>query len=228
MIITGISRYGEKGSRYKVEVDGEYWYILADTLIVDFHLRKGLQVDQAFLDEVRTAADYRRGRERAFYLLEEREHTKDELTRKLSRSVGWEMAEKIADEMESLGLMKEDEYALRYAQYLSETKHFGRRRIVQEMMKKGFSRESIDAATGEVESDQEAIEELAYKKYGRALLNEMESGEEAQVSGFNRGGFSKGENRAIQGLMRLGHGFGEARAAVEAVKERLRQELEED
>ena len=31
MIITGISRYGEKASqkrpRYKIEVDGEYWYI---------------------------------------------------------------------------------------------------------------------------------------------------------------------------------------------------------
>ena len=45
MIITGISRYGEKASqkrpRYKIEVDGEYWYILSDVLIADFHLRKG-------------------------------------------------------------------------------------------------------------------------------------------------------------------------------------------
>ena len=135
MIITGISRYGEKASqkrpRYKIEVDGEYWYILSDVLIADFHLRKGMEVDEAFLQKVREAADYRKGRERAFYLLEEREHTRDELTRKLARSVGFETAGKIAGEMESLGLIREDAYAARYAQYLSETRRYGLRRIVQ-------------------------------------------------------------------------------------------------
>ena len=171
MIITGISRYGEKASqkrpRYKIEVDGEYWYILSDVLIADFHLRKGMEVDEAFLQKVREAADYRKGRERAFYLLEEREHTRDELTRKLARSVGFETAGKIAGEMESLGLIREDAYAARYAQYLSETRRYGRRRIVQEMMKKGFSRDTIDGALTGIETDEDALEALAFKKYGR-------------------------------------------------------------
>ena len=76
MMITSITRYGDKGNRYRVDVDGEYWYILADTLIMDFHLRKGKEVTEEFLTEVRAAADYRKGRERAFYLLESREHSK--------------------------------------------------------------------------------------------------------------------------------------------------------
>lgn len=232
MIITGISRYGEKASqkrpRYKIEVDGEYWYILSDVLIADFHLRKGMEVDEAFLQKVREAADYRKGRERAFYLLEEREHTRDELTRKLARSVGFETAGKIAGEMESLGLIREDAYAARYAQYLSEIRRYGRRRIVQEMMKKGFSRDTIDGALTGIETDEDALEALAFKKYGRALRAELEAGEEAEPSGFNRGGFTKAENRAIQGLMRLGHGFSEARAAVEAVEEAIREEMEEE
>lgn len=230
MTITGISRYGEpsahKRPRYKIEVDGAYWYILSEDLVARFRLRKGMVVDEAFLHKLREAADYRKARERAFYLLEEREHTKDELARKLARHAGWETARKVADEMESLGLIREAAYAARYAQYLSESRHFGRRRIVQEMMKKGFSRADIDGALEDAGTDEDSLTALAMKKYGRALRAELEAGEEAEISGFNRGGFTKAENRAIQGLMRLGHGFSEARAAVLAVEEAIREEME--
>ena len=232
MTITGISRYGEpsahKRPRYKIEVDGAYWYILAEDLVARFRLRKGMEVDEAFLQKLRDAADYRKARERAFYLLEEREHTKDELARKLARHAGWETARKVVDEMEALGLIREEAYAGRYARYLSESRRFGRRRIVQEMIKKGFAREDIDGALEEIESDEDALTALAVKKYGRALRVELEAGEEAEMSGFNRGGFTKAENRAIQGLMRLGHGFSEARAAVLAAEEAIREEMEEE
>mgnify|MGYP005769350893 FL=1 len=96
------------------------------------------------------------------------------------------------------------------------------------MMKKGFSRDTIDGALTGIETDEDALEALAFKKYGRALQAELEAGEEAEPSGFNRGGFTRAENRAIQGLMRLGHGFSEARAAVEAVEEAIREEMEEE
>ena len=152
MIITSITHYGDKGNRYKIDVDGDYWYILADTLIMDFHLRKGMEVDEAFLQKVREAADYRKGRERAFYLLERREHTRAELSQKLSRHIDRETAKKIAVEMEELGLIRENAYAKRLAAYLSETRHQGPRRIYQELMKKGFAREDIDEALAEMAS----------------------------------------------------------------------------
>ncbi len=218
MIITSIVRYGDKGNRYKVDVDGNYWYILADTLIMDFHLRKGMEVDEQFLEKVRVAADYRKGRERAFYLLESREHTKSELTQKLSRHIDRGTAEKIAAEMESLGLIHETAYAKRLAAYLSETRHQGPRRIYQELMKKGFSRADIDAALESIEADEDALIALVRKKYARYLIADDE-----ELSGWSRG-YSKGKNKAIQGLMRLGHSFGESLAAVEAVEAELMEE----
>ena len=222
MIITSITHYGDKGNRYKIDVDGDYWYILADTLIMDFHLRKGMEVDEAFLQKVREAADYRKGRELAFYLLERREHTRAELSQKLSRHIDRETAEKIAVEMEELGLIRENAYAKRLAAYLSETRHQGPRRIYQELMKKGFAREDIDEALAEIETDEDELVAFVRRKYARALSQTDE-----EESGWSRG-YSKGKNRAIQGLMRLGHSFGESLAAVETVEAELSQEDAQD
>ena len=72
-----------------------------------------------------------------------------------------------------------------------------RRRIVQEMMKKGFSRDTIDGALTGIETDEDALEALAFKKYGRALQAELEAGEEAEPSGFNRGGFTQGPKTGL-------------------------------
>ena len=223
MIITSITKYGDKGNRYRIDVDGEYWYILADTLVMDFRLRKGMIVTEELLGEIRAAADYRKGRERAFYLLESREHTKSELATKLARNIDWETARKIADEMESLGLIHETDYARRLAQYLSSVKHHGGRRIYQELMKKGFSGSDIQAALDEIETDEDELTALVRKKYARYL---QPSDEEEEPSGFHRG-YSKGKNKAIQGLMRLGYSFGESLAAVERVEAELADEQQD-
>ena len=222
MIITSITRYGDKGNRYRIDVDGEYWYILADTLVMDFRLRKGMSVTEELLGEIRAAADYRKGRERAFYLLESREHTKSELAAKLARNIDWETARKIADEMESLGLIHETDYARRLAQYLSSVKHHGSRRIYQELMKKGFSGSDIQSALDDIETDEDELTALVRKKYARYL----QLADEEAPSGFHRG-YSKGKNKAIQGLMRLGYSFGESLAAVERVEAELAEEAQE-
>ena len=222
MIITSITKYGDKGNRYRIDVDGEYWYILADTLVMDFRLRKGMAVTEELLGEIRAAADYRKGRERAFYLLESREHTKSELAAKLARNIDWETARKIADEMESLGLIHETDYARRLAQYLSSVKHHGSRRIYQELMKKGFSGSDIQSALDDIETDEDELTALVRKKYARYL----QLADEEEPSGFHRG-YSKGKNKAFQGLMRLGYSFGESLAAVERVEAALAEEAQE-
>ena len=222
MIITSITRYGDKGNRYRIDVDGEYWYILADTLVMDFRLRKGMAVTEELLGEIRAAADYRKGRERAFYLLESREHTKSELAAKLARNIDWETARKIADEMESLGLIHETDYARRLAEYLSSVRHHGSRRIYQELMKKGFSGSDIQQALDDIETDEDELVALVRKKYARYL----QPADEEEPSGFYRG-YSKGKNKAFQGLMRLGYSFGESLAAVERVEAELAEETQE-
>ena len=89
-------------------------------------------------------------------------------------------------------------------------------------MKKGFAREDIDEALAEIETDEDELVAFVRRKYARALSQTDE-----EESGWNRG-YSKGKNRAIQGLMRLGHSFGESLAAVETVEAELSQENAQD
>ena len=124
--------------------------------------------------------------------------------------------------MESLGLIHETDYARRLAQYLSSVKHHGSRRIYQELMKKGFSGSDIQSALDDIETDEDELTALVRKKYARYL--QLADGEEP--SGFHRG-YSKGKNKAIQGLMRLGYSFGESLAAVERVEAELAEEAQE-
>ena len=54
MKITAIEK--NKGSRYTIYVDDDYWYILDYELIVMNGLRVGLECDEAFLEDLREQA----------------------------------------------------------------------------------------------------------------------------------------------------------------------------
>ena len=208
MKITALTKM--KGTRWRVDVDDEYWYILDAELILQYGLKTGLEVEEDFLQEVKDAAERRKARERAFYLLESREHSKKELVDKLSRSVSYEIAEETAQHMEELGLIHEDAYARRLAEYLTNVKKRGPRRVRLEMRQKGIPEELIDAALEELEPEEDLLTDLVRRRYARYLGDE------------------KGRNRTLQALMRLGHSYYDALAAVETVKEELEDESEEE
>ncbi len=206
MKITDIAK--KKGTRWQVDVDDAYWYILDAELILSYGLKTGLEVDEEFLAEVKEAAERRKARERAFYLLEGREHSKKELVDKLCRSVSYEIAEETALHMEELGLIHEDAYARRLAEYLINVKKRGERRVRMEMRQKGLDEELIDAAIDAVQPDEELLTALVRKKYARYLGDE------------------KGKNKVVQALVRLGHSYYDALEAVEIVEEELEAEDE--
>lgn len=206
MKITALTK--SKGTRFRVDVDDEYWYILDAELIYQFGLKTGLEVEEEFLEEVKNAAECRKARERAFYLLESREHSKKELIDKLCRSVSYEIAEETAGRMEELGLIHEDAYARRLAEYLVNVKKRGPRRVRLEMRQRGIPEDLIDAALEEAEPKEDMLEELVRRKYARYLGDE------------------KGKNKVLQTLMRLGHSYYDALSAVETVENELTEDEE--
>ena len=48
MVITDI--FKKQGTRYQIEVDGEYWTILDVEIVADFHLKKGMEVTEGLQD----------------------------------------------------------------------------------------------------------------------------------------------------------------------------------
>ncbi|MGN1417776.1 MAG: regulatory protein RecX, partial [Acutalibacteraceae bacterium] len=91
-------------------------------------------------------------------------------------------------------------------------KGFGKRRIVQELYKKGIDREIIDEVTEELEFCSDDLCDILERKYGKYLDTE------------------KGINRAFNGLVRMGYSYGEIKQALEERSSRADEDefLKED
>lgn len=210
MKITSITK--KNGTRWQIEVDDEYWAILDAEIIVNQHLKVGSELTEERMEEILRAADFRRARERALYLLDYRDHSRGEIVEKLSRNVDRGIAEEVADKLCELGLIDDGTYAKKLARHFLLTKKYGARRAEFEMRRKGIDGRLAAEAVAEVEPDEDLLEELALKKYGRYLEDDPDG---------------KGRDKAIRGLMRLGHGYYEAEAAVDAAAARLEADIDE-
>lgn len=210
MKITSITK--KNGTRWQIEVDDEYWAILDAEIIVNQHLKVGVELTEERMEEILRAADFRRARERALYLLDYRDHSRGEIVEKLSRNVDRGIAEEVAAKLCELGLIDDGTYAKKLARHFLLTKKYGARRAEFEMRRKGIDGRLAAEAVAEVEPDEDLLEELALKKYGRYLEDDPDG---------------KGRDKAIRGLMRLGHGYYEAEAAVDAAAARLEADTDE-
>lgn len=168
MRITSITR--KSGTRYTVEVDDAYWYIVDEEILSSCHLRRGMEVDEEFLQQVKRRAEERRAREYAFHLLEVRDYAEKELYDKLCRHVSKETAAMTVAKMIELGLLDDERYAAKLAEFLLTQKKFSRRRALYEMQRRGVSREQAELALEAVEvTPEEQLRALIEQKYLRRL-----------------------------------------------------------
>ena len=129
------------------------------------------------------------------------DNSRRELTRKLvSKGHKPEYAEAALNKLEEYGYIND----LRYAQYmvdrLSQTKKMSKRGIRSELLQKGVNRDIVEQILEETEFDPvEDITALIQKKYVRYLDSE------------------KGIKKIISALQRLGYGWSDIQAALNAV-----------
>ncbi len=205
MQITAIEKAGgsRSGNRYTVFVDGEYWYILDLEIILKNSLKPGREIDGEELEEIRVQAERRTARERAYYLLEYREHSKKELYDKLLKSSRPEIAGEIVALMEEQGLLDDARCARNLARHYLEDKKWGRRRALLEMRRRGIEASLAEEALEDCEVDSRAhIRAIVERKYLSALSE-----------GY------KGRQRVIAGLARLGYEWDDIHAVLSEYRE---------
>ena len=104
--------------------------------------------------------------------------------------------------MEELGLIDDEDYARRLAQSLFGGKHFGARRVKQELRRKGIADDVIEAVLAEFSTDRDEAEEniraILERKYPGAWTDEMV------------------RRRAVAALQRYGYGVEEIFSVLNA------------
>lgn len=153
--------------------------------------REGQDITEEQLNTLLTASRYNRARERALYLLGLRDYACKELEQKLYTEADPDTAAAVVERLRQVGLLDDERYAARLARSLSEVKHYPRRRIEQELHRRGISSVLAQDAVSALEGEdfQQALALLEKKYYNK--LDDPDSRRRVTAA-LARRGFSYG------------------------------------
>lgn len=173
MRITEISAY--KGSTMCVIFDTDERVYINEKILAEYNLKEGMNVPAEAVEEIVSANDYRRARERALYLLDGRDYSFVELYEKLEKNYSEEICLKVCKYLAELKLIDDRRYAASLARQLFEVKRVGMFKAKQELKRRGLSDSIIEEAVEPYDDEEESfsrLEELVERKYERYLTDE--------------------------------------------------------
>lgn len=187
-----------KGETLRIDFDGRDPIFVNTSVVYDLGLKEGSELDEKDIEGAILKNDYRRARERALYLLDERDYGYVEMFRKLERNYSEDICYKVVNSLAEAGLIDDRRYARKCAEYYLVTKARGKYRAKEELKRRGIPEELIEEAMAEFTEDNlSRLGELIEKKYARKLSEE--------------GGLKK----VKAALARQGFGFDEINKALE-------------
>ena len=190
-----------KNNKVQLLLDGEY-AMTADSDFVAFSgLYDNMILDDEALTDLQGKVNARRAFNKASDLLALRDHSEKELLQKLRQKGFADGAEEAMEKLKSYGYLDDSRFALRFAQELQRVKHYGKKRIEQELYRKGVSRDVVSDTLEQLSFDEDALTALIERRYLRQLDNE------------------KGVQKTVAALQRMGYSFGEIRDALQKVQE---------
>ena len=188
-----------KGDKIHVSVDEQYAFTVDEVYFYSLNLKENTELTVEELSEITLKAGERRAYNYAVSLLSRREHTVKEIVEKLKRKGYGQFADKTTDRLMNEGYLSDERFAKLYVRELINLKGYGRRRIKDELFRKGISRETADEVLAETEFPDSRLRDVIEKKYLRYLNNE------------------KGIQKTINALLRLGYSYGEIRDALREI-----------
>ena len=197
MVITKIAAI--KGNDCGVWIDGHQRLTVAAEVVYEEGLQPGMEIDDAYLTALAHKADLAAAKSKAMDLLGVRDYCFAELVERLRRRFDEPTAAAAASRMEELGLVSDAGYAEKYARELMR-RGCSLRRAAYDMRGRGLSAEVVDEALAPyADSEQDRIEAVVRKKYGRKLSGS--AGQRGVQAALARQGFAYEDIRAV--LLRL-------------------------
>lgn len=174
---------------YKLTVDAVFWYGLG--------IKNKSEIDEDAFNELAETILSRRAYNKAIELLSRREHSRKEITEKLNQRGYQAVSDSVADKLTEKGYLDDERFAAMYAGELKSRKSMGKRRIKQELLRKGIDRNITENVIENIEEDPtEEIIDIIKRKYPKYNLDE------------------KSKTRATNGLIRLGYSFSDIKNAL--------------
>lgn len=185
-----------KGETLRVDFDCREPIFINSSVVSSLGIRSGITMTDEDIEEAVSKNDFRRARERALYLLDERDYGYVEMFKKLENNYSEDICYEVVNDLSRLGLIDDRRYAQKCAEYFLTRKLWGKYRAREEMRRRGIPSELIDEALEEYdEGSDDRLRELIEKKYARKLADE--NGVNKVKAALARQGFSYDEIKRV-------------------------------
>ena len=190
MIVTKVELVSK--NRYKVEVDGEFAFVLYRRELSHYQIREECEVSEESFEQIKKEVIIKRAKLRAMHLLNDMDRTESQLRTKLRQSCYTEdVVEAALAYVKSFGYIDDLDYAKRYIQNRQNQK--SKRELYAQLVGKGIERELIELAmeecyTGEDDEIEAIRQSAAKRKYHFRDATREE--QQKQMAYFMRKGFS--------------------------------------
>lgn len=185
-----------KGETLRVDFDCREPIFINSSVVSSLGIRSGITMTDEDIEEAVSKNDFRRARERALYLLDERDYGYVEMFKKLENNYSEDICYEVVNDLSRLGLIDDRRYAKKCAEYFLTRKLWGKYRAREEMRRRGIPSELIDEALEEYdEGSDDRLRELIEKKYARKLADE--NGVNKVKAALARQGFSYDEIKRV-------------------------------
>ena len=167
-IITDLKQGVKNPNRVNVFVDGKFSFSLDVSQVVDFHIKKGMEIDAEQLAKYKKASEFGKLYQRAleWVLLRPRSEreTNDYLYKKIyEKKLDKQYINLIIEKLKNKKYLDDFKFAEWYVENRFVKKGISRKRLAMELMKKGISAEIIDDVL-DARNDEEEILKIIAKK----------------------------------------------------------------
>jgi regulatory protein len=173
--VTQISEHPRKPGRYIVDVDGREFAVVNFEVLTETKTKIGVVVDDARAAQLREANDVVETYDRALNLLAFRARSARELGRRLmDKGASAACTEKVIEKLREVGLIDDADFARQVARS-KVSGGASRRRVHQELFKRGVARDVADEAVTEVLEDQNVDMVAVAERIARKRLPSLAS-----------------------------------------------------
>ncbi len=190
-----------KGDKIHILIDGEYKFTVDKTYFALLGLYQNKEINDKELENIAEKIENRRAYNQAVSYLSRRDHSEKELLLKLRQKGYADSAEYAVEKLKKDGFVDDERFSRMYVRELIALKKYGKRRIEQELYKKGVSRDIISLVLEETEFGENDLCDIIRRKYYRYLSDE------------------KGVKRTVNALLRMGYSYSEIRTALKEFSE---------
>jgi regulatory protein len=173
--VTQISEHPRKPGRYIIDVDGHEFAVVNVDALTEAKIKIGVVLDDARVAQLREAGDVVETYDRALNLLAFRARSARELGRRLiEKGASAACTETVIAKLRQVGLIDDADFARQVARSKISS-GASRRRLHQELFKRGVARDVADEAVTEVLEDENVDEVAVAERVARKRLPSLAS-----------------------------------------------------